>query len=106
MLHGSANLFHIFTVLSKSDKWGIKDENTYKKQRELRNTLIGWLLVMPSLIFMAAFTVWPVFRSIWLSLTKYKLGMSAPEFIGLKNYISLAGSSLFWKVMGNTLFLR
>lgn len=24
-----------------------------KKQRELRNTLIGWLLVMPSLIFMA-----------------------------------------------------
>lgn len=59
---------------------------------------------MPSLIFMAAFTVWPVFRSIWLSLTKYKLGMSAPEFIGLKNYISLAGSSLFWKVMGNTLF--
>lgn len=45
---------------------------------------------MPSLIFMAAFTVWPVFRSIWLSLTKYKLGMSAPEFIGLKNYISLA----------------
>ncbi len=22
-----------------------------KKQRELRNTLIGWLLVMPSLIF-------------------------------------------------------
>lgn len=59
---------------------------------------------MPSLIFMAAFTVWSVFRSIWLSLTKYKLGMSAPEFIGLKNYISLAGSSLFWKVMGNTLF--
>jgi ABC-type sugar transport system permease subunit len=59
---------------------------------------------MPSLIFMAAFTVWPVFRSIWLSLTKYKLGMSAPEFIGLKNYINLAGSSLFWKVMGNTLF--
>lgn len=31
VLHGSANLFHIFTVLSKSDKWGIKDENTYKK---------------------------------------------------------------------------
>ena len=63
-----------------------------KKQRELRNTLIGWLLVMPSLIFMAAFTVWPVFRSIWLSLTKYKLGMSAPEFIGLKNLITIVPS--------------
>ena len=61
-------------------------------------------MVAPSLIFMLIFTVWPVFRSIYLSLTKYKLGMKAPEFIGLENYINLAGSSLFWKVMGNTLY--
>lgn len=70
----------------------------------MKNNLIAWLLVAPSLIFMLIFTVWPVFRSIYLSLTKYKLGMKAPEFIGLENYINLAGSSLFWKVMGNTLY--
>ncbi len=75
-----------------------------KKQRDLRKNLIGWLLVAPSLIFMLIFTVWPIFRSVYLSLTKYKLGMKAPEFIGLENYITLAGSSLFWKVMGNTLY--
>lgn len=75
-----------------------------KKQRDMKNNLIAWLLVAPSLIFMLIFTVWPVFRSIYLSLTKYKLGMKAPEFIGLENYINLAGSSLFWKVMGNTLY--
>lgn len=75
-----------------------------KKQRDMKNNLIAWLLVAPSLIFMLIFTVWPIFRSIYLSLTKYKLGMKAPEFIGLENYINLAGSSLFWKVMGNTLY--
>lgn len=75
-----------------------------KKQRDLRNNLIAWLLVAPSLIFMLIFTVYPVFRSVYLSLTKYRLGMQTPEFIGLENYINLAGSSLFWKVMGNTLY--
>ena len=53
---------------------------------------------------MLIFTVYPIFRSVYLSLTKYRLGMQAPEFIGIENYINLAGSSLFWKVMGNTLY--
>ena len=75
-----------------------------KKQRALRNNLTAWILVAPSLIFILVFTVYPVFRSIYLSLTRYRLGMQAPEFVGLENYINLFGSSLFWKVMGNTLF--
>ena len=75
-----------------------------KKQRALRNNLTAWILVAPSLIFMLVFTVYPVFRSIYLSLTRYRLGMQAPEFVGLENYINLFGSALFWKVMGNTLF--
>lgn len=75
-----------------------------KKQRERQNNWIAWLLVAPSLFFMLIFTVYPILRSIWLSLTKYKLGMKAPEFIGIENYLNLAGSSLFWKVMGNTIY--
>lgn len=75
-----------------------------KKQRELKKNLMGWALVAPSLIFMLIFTVYPVFRSIYLSMTKYKLGMAGPEWLGLANYTQLFGSSLFWKVMGNTLF--
>ena len=52
-----------------------------KKQRALRNNLTAWILVAPSLIFMLVFTVYPVFRSIYLSLTRYRLGMQAPEFV-------------------------
>ena len=64
----------------------------------------GWMLVAPALVFMITFTVFPVFRSLYLSLCKYKLGMAAPEFIGLENYIKLFSSKLFWKVMGNTIY--
>ncbi len=75
-----------------------------RKQRELKKDLIGWLLVAPSLVFMTCFTVWPIFRSIYLSFTKYRMGMDKPEWIGFENYINLFGSGLFWKVMGNTLY--
>lgn len=75
-----------------------------KKQRDLRRNVLAWLLVAPALIFMLVFTVYPIFRSIVLSLTNFKLGMQSPEFIGIANYSKLASSKLFWKVMGNTLY--
>lgn len=79
-------------------------KTTTKKQRERKKNVLGWLLTAPSLVFMLCFTVWPVFRSIYLSMTRYKLGMARPEWIGFENYKTLFCSELFWKVMGNTLF--
>lgn len=75
-----------------------------KKIRSRKEAIQGWILITPALVFMITFTVFPVFRSIYLSLTKYQLGMSVPEFIGLDNYIKLFSSDLFWKIMGNTIF--
>lgn len=75
-----------------------------KKQREFRQNVTAWLLVAPALIFMLIFTVYPILRSIVLSLTNFKLGMQSPEFIGIANYSKLASSKLFWKVMGNTIY--
>lgn len=78
------------------------------KQTGLKRTgkenVQAWLLIVPALIFMVTFTVFPIFRSIYLSLCKYKLGMAAPEFVGLENYEKLFTSNLFWKVMGNTIY--
>lgn len=75
-----------------------------KKRKVFRENITAWLLVLPALFFMFVFTVLPIFRSIFLSLTKYKLPMQSPEFIGVQNYIQLMNSSLFWKIMGNTIF--
>ena len=72
-------------------------EGQFMKQkmtkRARRETAIGWALLLPALLFMCVFTVYPVVRSIVLSLTKYKMGMEAPEFIGFANYTRLFGSS-------------
>lgn len=73
------------------------------RKRTLMRNLTGWALMAPALFFMLIFTVYPVFRSIWLGFTEYKLGMAAPEFIGLQNYIKLASMPTFWKVIRNTL---
>lgn len=78
--------------------------NSTKASRMRRENLKGWLLIAPALVFMVTFTVFPVFRSIWLSVCKYKLGMAAPEFIGADNYVKLFSSGLFWKVMKNTIY--
>lgn len=75
-----------------------------KKQRDFRRNMLAWLLVAPALIFMLVFTVYPIFRSIALSLTNFKLGMQSPEFIGIANYSKLASSKLFWKILGNTIY--
>lgn len=75
-----------------------------RRRRALKEQATAWALILPSLGFMLVFTVFPIFRSIFLSLTKFKLGMARPEFIGLKNYLLLMNSKLFWKVMGNTIY--
>lgn len=76
----------------------------FKSKKSFKDNAVAWALMGPSLIFISVFTVYPIFRSVYLSLTNYKLGMDKPEFIGFQNYINLFSSALFWKVMGNTLF--
>ncbi len=72
-------------------------------KRTLKNNIMGWLLVSPSLIFMLVFTVYPIGRSIVMSLQKNTLGQ-AVEFVGLDNYTRLMNSAVFEKVMTNTLY--
>ena len=76
---------------------------TSAQGRMRREAALGWLLLAPSLLILLTFTAYPVLRSLALSFTKYRMGMDAPELIGLGNYARLFGSSTFWKVMRNTI---
>lgn len=73
-------------------------------KKKYKESLTAWTLLAPALLIMLVFTVYPVLRSIVLSFHKYRLGMDVPEFIWLQNYERLFGNSLFWKIMGNTLW--
>ncbi len=78
----------------------IKDTKFRKK---VKTNITAWMLMFPALLVMLVFTVYPIFRSVYLSLCKFKMGMAAPEFTGLQNYIALSENKIFWKVIGNTI---
>lgn len=59
------------------------------------------LLVMPFLALFGVFSVWPVFRSAWLSFTDYH-ATEDPVWIGLENYRELFADSRFWQALWNT----
>lgn len=65
---------------------------------------LAYALILPSLVFLAAFTYWPIIRSVYFSFHDVVLGKSDIFFLGFENYERLWNDSLFWKVLGNTAF--
>ena len=66
--------------------------------------LLAYALLLPSLIFLAAFTYWPILRSVWFSLHDVLLGDPDIFWLGAENYVRLLDDRLFWQVLGNTAF--
>ena len=74
------------------------------KQKISMRTVQGWLLMLPSLIFLVGFTVYPVIRTLIQSFMKTSNNAKMPaEFIGFKNYINVFKDPVFAIVIKNTL---
>lgn len=65
---------------------------------------LAYLLLLPSLVFLATFTYWPILRSIYFSFHDVVLGSDKIYFLGFENYERLWTDKLFWKSLGNTVF--
>jgi multiple sugar transport system permease protein len=67
------------------------------------NKFYPYLYVLPFLLFFIVFQIYPIFYGLYVSLTRWDL-TSAPEFVGLANYINIIGrDSLFWTSLRNTI---
>ena len=56
-----------------------------------------WLLLLPSLVPVALFSVYPLLNGIWLGFTDARAGYQVqPHFNGLANYERLLHDDLFW----------
>lgn len=67
---------------------------------------LPYLLILPTAIFVAVFTVWPVLLSVYQSFFRQRMNIAKfrePSWIGLGNYIKLFNDPYFIKVIGNTL---
>lgn len=73
-------------------------------QVKIREAGLAYLLLLPSLVFLATFTYWPILRSVYFSFHDVVLGDSKIIYLGLENYQRLWEDRLFWKSLGNTVF--
>ena len=71
------------------------------KEKE-KNTLLGYIFLIPSLIVFAVFMFYPLAKTIYLSFFDWNMTRPTKEFVGLENYISVFTDPAFGKIMGNT----
>ncbi|MFS8042015.1 carbohydrate ABC transporter permease [Xanthobacter sp. AM33] len=58
--------------------------------------------MLPAAVFLLFFLTYPLGLGVWLGFTDTRIGRPG-EFIGIENYQSLWGDSLFWLVVFNTI---
>jgi len=76
------------------------------RQREIRRQFAGFSFVLPALILLSIFLLYPIGYVIWLSFQKWNL-LGSPAFVGLKNYQTILFGSLsadFFKSVGVSVF--
>lgn len=74
----------------------------YRKMLFMKGRLaMPYLFVAPVILGSLAFVFIPMIMSFWWSLTDYN-GITEPHFIGMKNYVALAGDAKFRASLLNT----
>jgi len=66
-----------------------------------REAIIFYLCIAPWLIGFLVFLAYPIFRSLYLSFTRYQIGHPT-VWIGLDNFKHMAADKLFWKSLSVT----
>ncbi len=74
-----------------------------KKKEKLKRFGSTCLFVLPALIPLIVFWIYPICRSIWISFTDWDYMTPTYHFVFLKNYISLFKDSRFYEALLNTL---
>lgn len=76
--------------------------NTFKVKYSWKQQLSGYALVLPSILLLGVFTIYPIFYLIYSSLFDGKLISKKRNFVGLENYAKLLQDADFRKVLSNT----
>jgi len=69
---------------------------------KFQNRLTPYLFLLPALVFMAIFTLYPLLSVGYLSFTEYDI-LSPPQPVGLENYQKLLVDKIFWLSLRNSL---
>jgi sn-glycerol 3-phosphate transport system permease protein len=67
-------------------------------------TVQAWLLLLPALVLLLAFTHLPALASLWDSFHSTPKGNRPPVWVGLENYQVMAADPVFWRALRNNLW--
>lgn len=73
------------------------------RRNTLRHNLTAYALLLPSFLFLAVFTLFPIGETLYQSLYKTDLALPKPQFIGLGNYQGLMKDQVFWTSLSNSI---
>ncbi len=78
---------------------------TLSQQRwaKLKNAGTLALFVLPALVPLIVFWIYPIFRSLWLSFTNWDYMSPTYDIVWFKNYVSLFKDKRFYEALWNTL---
>lgn len=62
------------------------------------------LLLVPSLLLIFGFTIYPIFDAFWISLHRVSLILPKQPFVGLQNYTTLLATDYFWQSFWRTAY--
>ncbi len=74
-----------------------------KISEKVKRTVSSWLLLLPAVTLMGMFTVYPIFKNLYLSFCKTGFRYKVPKWIGTGNFNTLFSDPIFWKVLRNTI---
>ncbi len=80
-----------------------QNQSTMSRALVRRETISGYLFLLPSLIFFVGFVIIPMFACIFMSLTDANMhSQAATHFVGLKNFADLMSDKTFLEALKNT----
>ena len=69
----------------------------------LADRVTAWLLLLPALLLLVAFTHWPALATLWHSVWSTPKKGRPSRFAGLDNYRAMAEDEVFWRALWNNL---
>jgi len=67
-------------------------------------SITPWLLLMPAMVLLIAFTHYPAVATIWHSFFSTPKGATPSVFVGMENYALMTDDPVFWRALFNNLW--
>src|SRR5271165_1108577 len=64
-----------------------------------------WLMVAPAALLILAFSIYPMFFSLWVAFVNYDFQIPGHDFVGLQNFAQVVDDPLAWSSLGLTIVL-